>query len=57
LLPPSNQNRLHRLRISVFVTSYQTRFSAPFAGGEKIRSPLRNKEIERVTDLGGIYRR
>ena len=28
-----------------------------FAGGEKIRSPLRNKEIERVTDLGGIYRR
>lgn len=53
--PPSSHLALGDGRINPFVTSYKTDFSAPFQEGERIRSPLRNKNLKHVSDLREIY--
>lgn len=43
--PPGSNIALGDERISPFTTSYSTDFHAPFKAQERLRSPMRNKDL------------
>ena len=53
--PPRSNIANGDLRVDGFITSYNTSFDAPFDRMAKIRSPMRNPDLAKATDLRPLY--
>jgi hypothetical protein len=53
--PPRSNIANGDLRINGFITTYGTQFDAPFERMKTIRSPMRNPDLAKATDLHPLY--
>lgn len=53
--PPRSNIANGDLRVNGFITTYSTQFDAPFERMKTIRSPMRNPDLAKATDLHPLY--